>query len=578
MIKGNKLKRLLVPFFALALAFAAAPMAFAAQPALGAGSILNANSIVGAQEGSVDISTATIADIADQVYTGDPIKPAVTVTIGGKTLDNGTDYTVTYANNTNSGTATVTVKGQGDYTGTKSDTFKIVDADASEFDVTAIATQTYTGKAITPNPIVKFNGDLLTAGKDYTVDYQANVNAGTAQVVLKGIGNFTGTKTSTFTIGKASITKASVGKVAAQIYSAGAIAPKPAVKFNGSTLVVNRDYTRTYKANVKAGTAQIVFTGTGNFTGTKTVKFTIAKASMAKVAARIAAQTYAAKALKPAVVTRYMGKSLKKNVDYTVTYSNNVKIGIGKAVLKGKGSFKGTKTVYFKITKANMSKATAKVSAQTYTGKALKPRVTVKYLGKTLLKSSYTITYKNNVNAGIGKVVLKGKGNFTGSKTIKFKINKADIDDVKISTISPQQYTGKHIYPKFKITFNGIRLKNKKDFTLDYDDNLEIGTATINIIGKGNFTGSTTTKFVIDRRSLSDATVSAIAPQRYTGQFIQPIPTVTAAGRTLVNGTDFTLSYDNNVNAGTASVTIYGKGNYRGQQTVNFTIVDGAAA
>lgn len=73
-----------------------------------------------------DISTLTFSKISDKSYTGKALKPAVTIKDGDKKLVSGTDYTVSYKNNTKIGTATVTITGKGDYTGTKVLTFKIV--------------------------------------------------------------------------------------------------------------------------------------------------------------------------------------------------------------------------------------------------------------------------------------------------------------------------------------------------------------------------------------------------------------------------------------------------------------------
>ena len=84
------------------------------------------NAGIAAQADVTDLSKATIAAIAKQAYTGKALKPALTVTLGGKTLKSGTDYAVTYANNTKAGTATATITGMGGYTGTKKATFKIV--------------------------------------------------------------------------------------------------------------------------------------------------------------------------------------------------------------------------------------------------------------------------------------------------------------------------------------------------------------------------------------------------------------------------------------------------------------------
>ena len=77
----------------------------------------------------INISTGTIADIADQAYTGSAIVPDITLTVGGKVLTAGSDYLVSCTNNVNVGTATLTATGQGNYTGTLTKNFRIYYAD-----------------------------------------------------------------------------------------------------------------------------------------------------------------------------------------------------------------------------------------------------------------------------------------------------------------------------------------------------------------------------------------------------------------------------------------------------------------
>jgi hypothetical protein len=113
---------------------------------------------------------------------------------------------------------------------------------------------------------------------------------------------------------------------------------------------------------------------------------------------------------------------LKKGTDYTVTYKNNVKPGTATATVKGKGKYTGSAEVTFAI-RVPLSKCKLTVKNQAYTGKALKPAVTVKY-GKATLKkgTDYTVTYKNNVKPGTATATVKGKGKYTGSVKISFKI------------------------------------------------------------------------------------------------------------------------------------------------------------
>ena len=145
---------------------------------------------------SVTLSTSTYA------YDGKAKKPGVTVKLNGKTLKNGTDYTVSYSNNTKVGTAKVTIKGKGNYTGSVSKTYSIKN-NFKKATVSGISTKAFTGKNITQSITVKYNGKTLKKGTDYTVSYSSNKNIGTATVKIVGKGSYTGTITKTFKINPA---------------------------------------------------------------------------------------------------------------------------------------------------------------------------------------------------------------------------------------------------------------------------------------------------------------------------------------------------------------------------------------
>ena len=145
---------------------------------------------------SVTLSTSTYA------YDGKAKKPGVTVKLNGKTLKNGTDYTVSYSNNTKVGTAKVTITGKGNYTGSVSKTFKIKN-NFKKATVSGISTKAFTGKNITQSITVKYNGKTLKNGTDYTVSYSNNKKIGTATVKIAGKGSYTGTVTKTFKINPA---------------------------------------------------------------------------------------------------------------------------------------------------------------------------------------------------------------------------------------------------------------------------------------------------------------------------------------------------------------------------------------
>ncbi|MBQ7688873.1 MAG: BspA family leucine-rich repeat surface protein, partial [Clostridia bacterium] len=224
----------------------------------------------------IDISGATISPIADQTYTGEALTPAVTVTLAdGTVLVPDTDYTVEYGNNTNKGTATVTVTGNGNYAGTLNETFEITAKSLDGATVT-VADQTYTGEALTPDVTVTLpDGTVLTPGTDYTVEYSNNTDPGTATVTVTGNGNYAGTLSESFEVTAYDISDASV-TADKQKYTGEALTPAVKVELSdGTILTEGTDYTVEYSNNTEPGRANITVTGKGFYTGTAFGTFTI---------------------------------------------------------------------------------------------------------------------------------------------------------------------------------------------------------------------------------------------------------------------------------------------------------------
>ena len=155
------------------------------------------------EEPPASLANAKLA-IPSLTYTGKVQTPAVSVTLGGATLVQGRDYRATISPATVKavGTYSVTVEGVGAYRGTLRGSFKVNATDISSAQIQAIGSQNYTGKAVTPQPKVTWQGVTLAVGTDYAVSYANNVNAGTAKMTISGKGNFTGTKSVNFSIVK----------------------------------------------------------------------------------------------------------------------------------------------------------------------------------------------------------------------------------------------------------------------------------------------------------------------------------------------------------------------------------------
>ena len=165
--------------------------------------------------------------------------------------------------------------------------------------------------------------------------------------------------------------------------------------------------------------------------------------------------------------------------------------------------------------------------------------------------------------------------NATADVTVKVDPKSIEANDVTIDEIPGQSYTGQEIQPTLTIKFKGETLTHGTDFSTEYDNNKECGTATVKIIGNGNFTGETTKTFQITKSIAScDITLRPAegTGYTYTGNEIKPTVTVKDGDKPLTQDTDYTVSYSGNTKAGTATVTVSGKGNYTGTATAHFDI------
>lgn len=234
-----------------------------------------------------------------------------------------------------------------------------------------------------------------------------------------------------------------------------------------------------------------------------------------------------------------------------------------------------------------------------YNGTAIKPEPNV-YYGDVLLTPGvdYKLGYKNNTNAARTKneptVTATMKGNYAGSVTQTFAIYPADLSDVTVNSISAitkdkrGTYTEQLLKPT--LTFNGKALKAGTDFDLFYMDDADEAYAApgywgINIYGKGNFTGEAfAEEILVDKANalnISKAVVTNVEKSYYyTGEAIEPDVQVSwKNGNLLVpleEDEDYFITFNNNVNLGTATITITGKsgenGNYYGSKKVTFKI------
>jgi len=317
------------------------------------------------------------------VYDGTYKKPAATVTFGGKVLQEGKDYTISYRNNLNVGVATVIATGMGDYTGYTSKNFTITKRAMAGGTVSVASSVSFTGSNITPSVTVKVAGRSLTNGTDYTVSYSNNKNVGKATVKITGKGNYSGSLSAKFDIVPA---KQQIQKLE--------------TKYKGFFV--------DWAQKGSATGYDVEYSVNANMSGAVSKHLTANKPDTLTVSGLAGDKTY------------YVRVRSYTNVN-------------GKVYYGAWSDVKSIKTANNDITKATVSG----ISTKAFTGKAITQNVTVK-IGNTVLKNGtdYTVSYSNNKKVGKATVKITGKGKYGGVITKTFKINPAKQEIQKLTAKS----------------------------------------------------------------------------------------------------------------------------------------------
>ena len=543
-----------------------------------------------------------IANIASLVYNGVAQEPAPVVTFNGMTLVKGTDYSVSYENNVNVGTATVTCTGQGNYSGQAQKTFTI------------------TKKALT----VTADNKSVTFGDDapqYTVSYDGFVNNETNAVLggtlafacdyvknQSGAGNYDITPSGltssnyditftkgTLTVGKKALENGFIADIASLVYNGVAQEPAPVVTFNGMMLVKGTDYSVSYENNVNVGTATATVTALANstkYSGSASKTFTITKKALT-VTADNKSVTFGDDA--PTYTESYDGfvnnetkAVLSGTLSLTCSYVKN-QTGAGNYDITPSGytssnydiTFtKGTLTVGKKALEDGFI---ANIASLVYNGVAQEPAPVVTFNGMTLVKGTdYSVSYENNVNVGTATATVTALANstkYSGTASKTFTITTAALT----VTADNKSVTYGDDAPTYTVSYDGF-VNNETNAVLggtlalacDYvKDQSGVGNYTITPSGYTSdnyaitFTNGTLT---VGTKALENSFIATISSLVYNGQAQEPAPVLTFHEMTLAAGTDYTLAYTANTNAGTATVTCTGQGNYSGQAQKTFTI------
>ncbi|NBH14541.1 hypothetical protein D3Z36_10230 [Lachnospiraceae bacterium] len=483
------------------------------------------------------------------IYTGNPVTTTIEVkTKDGTLLVEGEDYDLgEYRDNINIGTGTISITGKGNYTGTRQVPFHIVPAEG-KMQIEEIPDQIYSSLEITPKPQVSFKVEnvegvddmefLLTEGEDYELSYEDNIDAGTASITVTGTGNFPGTAKADFTILPKSIcndvtgddgiaSDMVLGEIEDQIYTGRGVTPDVELSLRRNQkeeeeteqkLVLNRDYTLSYTANVAVGTAGVTITGIKNYKGSVQTKFRILGTMNLATVGSIPIQQYTGSPLTPKPQISFAGTQLTENVDYTLEYANNVDRGTATITITGMGWYTGTRTITFDIARELSEETLVRgiAAAYTYNGGAITPAVRVEDSGNILtIGKDYQVSYGNNTNVGTATITITGINKYIGSKSVSFKIIPKNISRANVSAIAVQTYTGKDIKPEVQVENEGKILVSETDYKVSYEANKNPGTGRVVIRGNGNYTGLQTVNF-----SIIVPKVTGVKTSKYTASSI----------------------------------------------------------
>ncbi len=524
------------------------------------------------------IADVTVTGLENKTYTGSDITQTLVIEDEDEdyTLIENTDYTLSYQNNINPGTAKVIITGKDGYSGSIEREFTISPKSIEGVTVTGLENKTYTGSDITQTPVVKDGDNTLVENTDYTVSYQDNIMPGTAKVIITGKGCYSGSVEKTFTISAKSIEGVTITGLENKTYTGSDIAQTLVVKDGDYTLVENTDYTVSYQNNKMPGTAKVIITGEEGYSGSVEREFTISAKSIEGVTVSgLENKHVTGSAITQTLVIKDGDYTLIENTDYTLSYQNNINPGTAKVIITGKDGYSGSIEREFTIAEKSIEGVTVTgLEDKTYTGSAITQTLHITEGNYALIENTdYELEYENNIEPGNATVIIKGIGSYGDTLRKTFKINPKGIDGVNIAGVQDNViYTGSAIVQTLQLTDGNYALVENTDYEITYTNNIEPGQATAVIKGLGRYGGTTQVSFTIIPKSIDGVVVSGVVDKKYVGTAITQTPHITDGNYALQEGVDYTLGYENNINPGIATVTISGQGRYTGSISRNFTI------
>ena len=388
---------------------------------------------------------------------------------------------------------------------------------------------TYDGKEKKPAVTVTFKGNKLTEGTDYTVAYSDNINAGQAKVTVTAAGEYTGSNVKTFTIAKAA-QPLSVDKDALTIEAGGTGTITATGNVNKLSFTSSNEAAATVDAGGKVtavaeGSAVITVAaqGSANYESAEvTVRVTVTAriVDISETEITVTDVTYSGKAQVPAVSVAYAGNILTEGTDYTVTCGQNINAGKYTVTVSGTGAFKGSTDKEYNVLKAEQELAADDIALRPY--ETAKVKVTGAQGGLSYKSGAAAVA--TVANDGTVTAVAEGTATITiaAAETDNYKSGTAQLevtvtaydlssDGCKVTLAQTAAvYSGKEIKPAVTVKFGDVTLTEGTDYTVSYENNVNVGSASVTIKGNNTTTkNSAAAAFTIEKAS---QVISADAP------------------------------------------------------------------
>ena len=296
---------------------------------------------------------------------------------------------------------------------------------------------------------------------------------------------------------------------------------------------------------------------------------------------------------------------LNEGIDYSISYEEDG--AEGRMMITGMGCYQGTKTIPYVVYRDLAScQVELENTEYRYTEEAIEPEVTVTDQGTVLERGKdYEVCYTNNIDQGIATVSVKGIGGYLGESKQTFRICARDLRESDC-TLSQYIYVydGQQHFPEVVIRDGEKTLTQGSCYTVEYYNNQNVGWAYVAVTGIGNYVGEVKIAFEIIQKEtgseerkdslnqfeeakasleeknadenhcyeIADLIIQPIADLTYCNRAMEPDLVIMHGEKKLEKDKDYTVTYSDNIDAGTATATVQGIGNYTGVCLVTFVI------